>query len=441
MTIEEIHSLYLQCSGRVTTDSRAVRGGEMFIALKGENFDGNSYALKSLEAGAAFALVDEGTEAAASGDARVIAVPDTFQTLKDLACWHRNHTFVDGRRLTVIGLTGTNGKTTTKELIRAVLAAKYRVTATEGNLNNDIGVPLSLLKINSDTELAVIEMGANHPDDIARLVTVSQPDYGLITNVGKAHLLGFGSFEGVKAAKGCLYDYIAAHEGQAFINADDDDLVGMAEERQGMSLIPYGIAYDHATVLASTPEEPFLKMRLGHRIVKTRLVGAYNATNVLAALAVGKQFGVPVEDAVRAISEYTPANSRSQMMRTERNVLIADAYNANPSSMNAALDNFSSMEAPFKIALLGDMRELGADSLREHVAIMTRACAMGCRVCLVGEEFHKAMAEAPEAASAAEWFPDSQALAAELREHPVTGATILVKGSRGIRMETAIPEL
>ena len=441
MTIEDIYSRYLQCGGRVTTDSRAIKGGEMFIALKGENFDGNAYAMKALEAGAACALVNEDSDAAASGDARVMAVPDTFVALKDLACWHRNHSFADGKRLTVIGLTGTNGKTTTKELIRAVLAAKYCVTATEGNLNNDIGVPLSLLKITPQTELAVIEMGANHPDDIAKLVTVSQPDYGLITNVGKAHLLGFGSFEGVKAAKGCLYDYVAAHEGQVFINADDADLVGMAEARQGMTLIPYGIAYDRATVLTATPEEPFLKIRIGHRIVKTRLVGAYNATNVMAALAVGRQFGVPVEDAVKAISEYAPANSRSQMMRTGRNVLIADAYNANPSSMNAALDNFASMEAPSKIALLGDMRELGEDSLREHVAIMTKACAMGCRVCLVGEEFRKAMAADPAVSASAEWFADSSALASHLREHPVCGATILVKGSRGIKMETAIPEL
>lgn len=441
MTIEDIYSRYLQCGGRVTTDSRAIRGGEMFVALKGENFDGNAYAFKALEAGAAFAVVDEGTDAASAGDARVIAVPDTFQALKDLACWHRNHMLVNGERLTVIGLTGTNGKTTTKELIRAVLAAKYRVTATEGNLNNDIGVPLSLLKITPETELAVIEMGANHPDDIARLVAVSQPDYCLITNVGKAHLLGFGSFDGVKAAKGCLYDYVAAHGGQAFINADDPDLVGMAEARQGMSLIPYGVAYDHATLLTATREEPFLKIRVGHRIVKTKLVGAYNATNVMAALAVGKQFGVPVEDAVKAISEYAPANSRSQMMRTERNVLIADAYNANPSSMNAALDNFAAMDAPVKIAMLGDMRELGEDSLKEHVAIMTKVCGMGCRVCLVGDEFKKAMAEFPEVSSFAEWFHDSEALAQYLREHPVSGATILVKGSRGIRMENAIPEL
>ena len=354
MTIEEIHSLYLQCSGRVTTDSRAVRGGEMFIALKGENFDGNSYALKSLEAGAAFALVDEGTEAAASGDARVIAVPDTFQTLKDLACWHRNHTFVDGRRLTVIGLTGTNGKTTTKELIRAVLAAKYRVTATEGNLNNDIGVPLSLLKINSDTELAVIEMGANHPDDIARLVTVSQPDYGLITNVGKAHLLGFGSFEGVKKTKGELYDYLRQAGGMAFYNADNPHLSEMVRHRQGLRTMKYGVQYQKVKTISPTLDSPFLKMVVpgmsGEMTISTKLIGDYNADNVLAALCVGAYFEVPATEAILAIESYFPTNNRSQFVRTSDNMLIIDAYNANPTSMEAALENFSSIEFKDKMS-------------------------------------------------------------------------------------------
>ena len=203
----------------------------MFFALKGENFDGNEYALKALEAGARYAVVDEGSGAAASGDPRVIPVKDTLNTLQALARHHREHTFVDGRPLTVIGLTGTNGKTTTKELITRVLSVKYNVTATKGNLNNDIGVPLSLLSIDGDTQLAVIEMGANHPDDISKLVNVCEPDFGLITNVGRAHLLGFGSFEGVKKAKGQLYDYLAAHGGRAFVNIDDPDLTAMAADR------------------------------------------------------------------------------------------------------------------------------------------------------------------------------------------------------------------
>ena len=230
MDIQGLYSLFKECSS-VTTDSRNISGGELFVALKGENFNGNEFALKALEAGAKYAVVDAASTAAVSGDERVIPVPDTLQTLKDLARYHRENTFVAGKRLTVIGLTGTNGKTTTKELITRVLSSKYNVTATRGNLHNDIGVPLSLLSINGDTELAVIEMGANHPDDISKLVNVCEPDYGLITNVGRAHLLGFGSFEGVKKAKGQLYDYLAAHGGQAFVNADDPDLMAMAAAR------------------------------------------------------------------------------------------------------------------------------------------------------------------------------------------------------------------
>ena len=232
MDIQRLYAAFKEC-GRVTTDSRAISGGEMFFGLKGENFDGNEYALKALEVGARYAVVDEGSTAAASGDARLIVVPDTLEALQALARHHRENTFVDGKRLTVIGLTGTNGKTTTKELITRVLSVKYNVTSTQGNLNNDIGVPLSVLNINSETQLAVIEMGANHPDDIEKLVKVCEPDYGLITNVGKAHLLGFGSFEGVKKAKGKLYDYISEHGGSIFLNADDENLVAMAAERKG----------------------------------------------------------------------------------------------------------------------------------------------------------------------------------------------------------------
>lgn len=255
MDVQRLHSAFLEC-GRVTTDSRAISGGEMFFGLKGENFDGNEYALKALEAGARYAVVDEGSTAAASGDARLIVVPDTLEALQALARHHRENTFVDGKRLTVIGLTGTNGKTTTKELITRVLSVKYNVTSTQGNLNNDIGVPLSVLNINSETQLAVIEMGANHPDDIEKLVKVCEPDYGLITNVGKAHLLGFGSFEGVKKAKGKLYDYISEHGGSIFLNADDENLAAMAAERKGLKVIEYGIGYWNAMVLPSDADHP-----------------------------------------------------------------------------------------------------------------------------------------------------------------------------------------
>ena len=440
MSIEELYLKYKACGCRVTTDSRAISGGEMFIALKGENFDGNEYALKALEAGAACAVVNDGSAAAASGDPRVIPVPDTFATLQSLARHHRRNCLGD-RHLTVIGLTGTNGKTTTKELIRAVLSAKYKVTATEGNLNNDIGVPLSLLKIASDTELAVIEMGANHPDDILHLVNVCEPDCGLITNVGKAHLLGFGSFEGVKKAKGQLYDFIAAHGGEVFVNVDSEDLRSMAESRPGLSIVPYGIDYNGAEVVPPTPEHPFLRLRLAGKEICTRLVGAYNAMNVLAALCIGCHFEVPFEDAVAAVEAYNPSNNRSQMQKTERNTLILDAYNANPSSMGVARDSFIRMEAPRKLALLGDMRELGDNSLMEHIKVVEKIAASGFDACLVGEEFGKALASVGTPANVLGHFAASDELAAWLKEHPVEGACVLIKGSRGIRMEQTIPAL
>lgn len=439
MDIKELYSIYQACGGRVTTDSRTLKGGELFFALKGENFDGNQYALKALEAGAAWAVVN--ADAGVEGE-KVIPVPDTLETLKDLARYHREHLTVNGERLTVIGLTGTNGKTTTKELIRSVLSKKYKVTATEGNLNNDIGVPLSLLKMDASTELAVIEMGASHPDDILHLVTVAEPDYGLITNVGKAHLLGFGSFEGVKKAKGQLYDYIAENGKAIFLNADDPDLSAMAAGR-GLSTIPYGIEAWGVIVLPSDAAHPYLRMAVPSEEdpqtllgLETHLVGAYNANNVLAALAIGRHFGVDLEDALQAASDYVPANSRSQMTRTERNTLILDAYNANPTSMAAALDNFAAVNDPCKVALLGDMRELGADSVQEHVAIVRRLG--GLKTCLVGEEFRKALeiTGTPENVS---WFATSETLAAWLKDHPLEGAVVLVKGSRGIRMETVVP--
>ena len=449
MDIQGLYSLFKECSS-VTTDSRNISGGELFVALKGENFNGNEFALKALEAGAKYAVVDAASTAAVSGEERVIPVPDTLQTLKNLARYHRENTFVDGKRLTVIGLTGTNGKTTTKELITRVLSSKYNVTATRGNLNNDIGVPLSLLSINGDTELAVIEMGANHPDDISKLVNVCEPDYGLITNVGRAHLLGFGSFEGVKKAKGQLYDYLAAHGGQAFVNADDPDLMAMAAARWPQSsgstpltnrVIPYGLTSLRAEVLPSSAEHPYLRMRLPDGLlVETHLAGAYNATNVAAALAVGQHFGVSIEEGIKAVSEYIPKNNRSQLEKTDRNILIQDAYNANPTSMAAALDNLGHVEAFRKAALLGDMRELGEESLAEHHKILSQVLSMGLDfVCLVGEEFKKALTGIQR--DDVFWFATSEELAEWLKANPISGFTILVKGSRGIQMEKALPEL
>jgi UDP-N-acetylmuramoyl-tripeptide--D-alanyl-D-alanine ligase len=423
----------------------------MFFALKGENFDGNEYALKALEAGAAYAVVNSSAKVSESDDPRLIKVDDTLQTLQELARWHRSMTFVDGKPLTVIALTGTNGKTTTKELIREVLSVKYRVTATEGNLNNSIGVPLTLLKVNSQTQLAVVEMGASHPGDIKELVNIALPNFGLITNVGKAHLLGFGSFEGVMQTKGELYDYLRRTADKVFLNVDNPYLCRMASEREmhqdserpDQSLvIPYGLDYSSAKVLPSTAEYPFLRIELpSGRIISTNLVGSYNADNVMAAIAVGDHFGVTLEEAVAAIEAYVPSNNRSQMTKTERNTLIVDAYNANPTSMEAALKNFANVESDNKVAMLGDMLELGSESVAEHVRIAEMAISLGLkRVCFVGAEFAKAL-ESISTDDSVVAFATSAELTEWLKETGLSDAVILIKGSRGTRMEKTMEAL
>lgn len=418
--MNKLYNAFLKC-GSVCTDTRALKPGQLFVALKGENFDGNAFVEKALEAGAAAALAS-----IPFADERVLTVPDTLEALQQLAAYHRRQFHIP-----VIGLTGTNGKTTTKELIKAVLSAKYQVTATDGNLNNDIGVPLSVLKINANTQIAIIEMGASHPEDLKPLLAVAQPTHGLITNVGKAHLLGFGSFEGVKHAKGLLYDYLKAHDGTAFANADDPVLQEMLWDRE-MSRIPYGM--EGVTLLPTSASQPFVQLRFADGyVLKTHLVGAYNANNMLAALKIGWLFGVPEEDARAAVEAYMPSNNRSQLEKTAKNTLIVDAYNANPSSMAVALDNLAFCEGR-KAALLGDMRELGEDSAAEHLRIADTLDRFDI-VYLVGEEFTKA------AAGRYKCFASSQELAEYLKTNPIEGCTVLVKGSRGIRMENVIASL
>ena len=461
MKIQNLYEIYCKCGCRVTTDTRTLSGGELFFALKGESFDGNEYALAALEGGAAYAVVDALSPVAAScaDDPRIIPVEDTLRTLQELARWHRSMTFVDGKPLTVIALTGTNGKTTTKELIRQVLSVKYRVTATEGNLNNSIGVPLTLLRINGETQIAVVEMGASHPGDIRELVEIALPNYGLVTNVGKAHLLGFGSLEGVMATKGELYDYLRRTSDKVFINVDNPLLCKMASDRNLQSdperpyslLLPYGLEYQGASVMPSSPEQPYLRLSIPDSdgslvLVQTSLVGSYNADNVMAAIAVGRHFGISLKEAALAIESYVPSNNRSQMMRTEKNRLIVDAYNANPTSMTAALDNFASVSAPSKVALLGDMLELGTESVAEHVAIAKKALSLGLsKVCFVGAEFGKALQiikkEQEELCDAAMHFDSSDSLKSYLDANPLEDALVLVKGSRGTRMEKTISSL
>ena len=452
MEIEKLYSIFLSCGSKVTTDSRKISGGELFYALKGENFDGNLYALQALEKGAAYAVVDAASEVAlhSGDDRRIIPVPDTLHSLWALARRHR-----DSFHIPVLGLTGTNGKTTTKELVNAVLSTKFRTHATSGNLNNNIGVPLTVLSMPRDTEIAIIEMGASHPGDIRELVAIAAPDYGLITNVGTAHLLGFGSFEGVKATKGELYDFIAeSGSGTIFLNSGNPYLVEMSSSRgfdaapegftaassaamKGRRLaVKYGLESSGAEVLRSDAEHPFLSLRLHDGAeLHSKLVGSYNADNVLAALKVGEFFGVEQSAAVAAIEAYSPSNNRSQMQRTERNVLIVDAYNANPSSMKAALDNFAGFDAAKKIVLLGNMLELGDVSVSEHRKVLEAVSSYGFHACYVGDEFRKA--------GASPCFDSSEALADYISAHVAefSEAAILVKGSRGTKMERVIPVL
>ena len=404
MDIQELYEIYLHSAG-VSTDTRTLKKNQLFFALKGENFDGNAFVEQAREKGASY----------------VVAGDNGLEILKELAAYHRRQL-----RIPVIGLTGTNGKTTTKELIKTALGAAYRVSATEGNLNNEIGVPLTVLRIHPRAQLAIVEMGASHPEDLRPLLAVAQPNLGLITNVGKAHLLGFGSYEGVKHAKGLLYDYLKEHGGVVFANADDPVLQEMLA-RRGLEAIPYSC--EGVKIKA----DPFLELRFEDATLKTQLVGAYNAANVLAALRIAWYFDVPREDALQAIASYVPSNNRSQLVKTKRNTLIVDAYNANPSSMAVALDNLALMKGR-KVALLGDMRELGEDAAAEHKRIVERL--KDTEAYLVGEEFARAAKGTPH-----KTFATSEDLAKYLSENPLEGCTVLLKGSHSIRMEKVIDVL
>ena len=433
ISVEELYGLYKKCSG-ITTDSRQIKEGVMFFALKGEKFDGNDFAEEALKAGARYAVVDrfllEGTSYRGR---KCIVVENTLDMLQQLAAYHRRQFDIP-----VVGITGTNGKTTTKELVAAVLAKKFNLVATQSNFNNHIGVPLTLFRFDERTELAVVEMGASAPGEIAGLTKVVQPTCGLITCVGKAHLQGFGSFDGVKKAKGELYDILRQRGGVVFYNADNPHLCEMVTHRSGLVTRRYGVKEQGVRILPATADAPYLRMELeseGKTIsISTRLVGDYNADNVMAALAVGDYFGVPMRRCIEAVENYTPSNSRSQLVKTERNTLIIDAYNANPSSMKAALDNFAGTDFSNKVLMLGDMLELGADSAAEHLAILQQAVTVAGKVFLVGDAFSDAAAAMQDAPAQVHAFPDIESLKEYVTEHPLEGCTVLIKGSNGKHM-------
>ncbi len=423
MNTEALYALYKE-HPLVTTDSRKCPEGSIFFALKGESFDGNNYALQALEKGCAFAVVDN--PEVANRDERLFLVPDVLKALQELAAYHRK---MWGK--TVLQITGTNGKTTTKELISAVLSEGKSVLYTEGNLNNHIGVPLTLLRIKPEQDIAVIETGANHPGEIADLCHIVEADFGLITNVGRAHLEGFGSFEGVKQTKGELYDDLHKRGKKIFLNAFDEDLLQMAQSREFV-LWEDALPYVEGRVSEATP---FVEMQwraeddAPWHTVKTNLIGAYNIANLRAAVTIGLHFGITPEQINHALEAYKPTNSRSELRKVGSNRLIIDAYNANPSSMKAALTNFSFFDDKHKMVILGDMRELGAESLEEHRRIAKQLQDMELeRIWLVGEEFSKAAEEGMRV------FKDVEEVKKALKAEPISDSTILIKGSNGTKL-------
>lgn len=425
MEIAELYKCFMEC-GKVTTDSRNCPEGSMFIALKGETFNGNAFAAQALKQGCRYAVIDE-SEYAGEG---TILVDNCLQALQQLANYHRRQL-----KTPVIGITGTNGKTTTKELISTVLSRKFNTLYTEGNFNNHIGVPLTLLRLTKEHEIAVVEMGANHPGEIKTLVHIAEPDYGIITNVGKAHLQGFGSFEGVIRTKGELYDFLRAKGGATiFIQNENPYLNGIAE---GLTCVRYGQTaglYVSGELISCSP---FLSFRwtaegVSHE-VNTHLIGSYNLDNMLAAAAIGRYFGVSDDDISSALASYLPHNNRSQLKETADNKLIVDAYNANPTSMMAALKNFRQVEAPHKMVILGDMKELGEASREEHQKVVDylKECGFD-RVVLVGPEF-------AAATHSYQTFQHVDEVLADIRIHKPQGYYILIKGSNSMKL-SQLPE-
>lgn len=426
MKIEELYALFLT-AGKVSTDTRQILQGSIFFALKGDRFNGNTFAKQALEQGASLAVIDEKEFAT---DSRLILVDDVLETLQQLAKYHRQQL-----KIPVIGLTGSNGKTTSKELVSAVLSKKFKTYATKGNLNNHIGVPLTLLAIDSSYEIAVVEMGANHVGEIALLSSLANPTHGFITNIGKAHIGTFGGFENIIRGKSELYQHLITNKGQVFINSQNAILANMAKRFFDPKPVFYPMAgdYYHAELVDA---DPFVRVKAENgEVITTNLIGGYNFENIATALCIGKYFGVPAEHANQAIAEYVPSNMRSQIVSKGTNTIILDAYNANPSSMQAAIDNLADMKAPHKVLILGDMFELEGEADAEHYKLGERIREKGFTdVYLCGNLITKAK----EAFPPAKHFYTKDSLIEELKKNPIGQATILVKASRGIGLETIL---
>jgi UDP-N-acetylmuramoyl-tripeptide--D-alanyl-D-alanine ligase len=423
MDIKNIYQLFLYYP-EVTTDSRNCTANSLFFALKGPSFNGNTFASQAIKNGCKYAFVDE--KEYANGE-NIFYVEDGLKTLQLLAQYHRKQI-----GLPVIAITGTNGKTTTKELIASVLQQKYKVLYTTGNFNNHIGVPLTLLKITKHDELAVIEMGANHPGEIKELAEIALPDYGIITNIGKGHLEGFGSFEGVIKTKSELYDFLRKNHGKIFINKDNKLLLSLSE---GIESITYGTGKNSDIQGESTTDGPFLSLTWNGHKIQTNLVGSYNLENVLAAIAIGNYFNVPDTSIVNALAAYVPQNNRSQYKETGRNKLIIDTYNANPTSMKASLSNFLQIPDLQKVVILGDMKELGTESEEEHKLIVKMLTEASLKdVYLVGPYFEQTKAPFKT-------FNNIDNLLDWLKNNPVNDSLVLIKGSNSMHLIKAVDHL
>lgn len=436
MKTEELYQIYLK-HPVICTDTRKITDSCLFFALKGDNFDANEFASKAIENGASYAIIDDKRYAL---DERYLLVSDVLVSLQELSAFHRTKL-----KIPVIGITGTNGKTTTKELIKSVLSQHCRTYATEGNLNNHIGVPLTLLSINEDCDIAIIEMGANHQKEIEFLCSLAQPGYGLITNVGKAHLEGFGGVEGVKIAKGELYEYLARTNGTAFINTDNPSLVDMSRDRNVENIVGYGKGATNYISGGLKEVSPYLTVEWQVKgqedesiyTAESKLPGTYNFENILVAICVGSFFKLSTEQINKGIADYLPQNNRSQLLKTENNILICDYYNANPSSMMVALDNLEAVPSENKVMILGDMFELGADSAMEHRFVLDKAMQTTSeRRIFVGQEFYRLKNSVD-----AEFYKTTLDAFEGIKNLPIKSSTVLLKGSRGMKLETLVSRL
>lgn len=423
ISIEELYNIY-KSYPRISTDTRNIAKGSLFFALKGDNFNGNNFAKKALENGASYAICDEKIDS----DSRIIIVENVLETLQKLAIHHRNTL-----KIPIIGITGTNGKTTTKELLYTILKTKYSVLATHGNLNNHIGVPLTLLSITKQHEMAIIEMGANHIGEIADLCKISKPNYGIITNIGKAHLEGFGSVGGVIQAKRALYDYVINNQGKLIVDSDNELLMKLSENANRFL---YGEKHGKVVgkISINAPQISIL-VKENNTHIHTKLVGSYNLKNILAAIATGRLFNVDMDTIANALSSYQPQNNRSQLIKGKNNTIIMDAYNANPSSMIESLNNLQNIPHNNKVLILGDMLELGTESASEHQKIVDKINEMDLnQSILIGESFSKI--QKPDTIQTFQSTADAILF---LEKKPISNALILVKGSRGLKLENVLP--